>query len=94
MAEKVMCVNKIRDSRGNIVCYMVLSERGIGFGLTADQVKEYIRSGKYDFLNLQIDKAGRLVDKAVKQPVKHTATSAEEISKVYKKLRNSNDNIV
>lgn len=66
---KVMCINKNRDSKGNIVNYMLKDETGNQFIATAQQIKEEIKIGRYEFVNLQIDKAGRLVDKALPKSV-------------------------
>jgi len=66
---KVMCINKNRDSKGNIVDYMLKDETGNQFIATAQQIKEEIKIGRYEFVNLQIDKAGRLVDKALPKSV-------------------------
>lgn len=63
MATKIKCVNKVKDKHGVIKVYQLIDENGNKIEATASQIKEEIRSGRYDFLNLQIDKAGRLVDK-------------------------------
>ena len=65
--EKVLCIEKIRrinDKQMNVY-YTLEFESGRKEIYTAKQAKELVASGKFDFLNLQIDKAGRLVKKAV-----------------------------
>lgn len=67
---RVKCLRKNRDTRGNIVNYHLMDETGHQFFATGQQIKEEMKSGRFEFLNLQIDKAGRLVDKAeVKEPI-------------------------
>ncbi|MBR4981949.1 MAG: hypothetical protein IKY94_05265 [Lachnospiraceae bacterium] len=63
--EKILCINKIRDARGNITSYVLKKENGAEFKATAKQIKAEITAKNYDFVNLQIDKAERLVDKAL-----------------------------
>lgn len=62
---KVKCINKVRDGKRNIVKYQLMDENGNKIEATSKEIKEEIKAGKYEFINLQIDKAGRLVDKAV-----------------------------
>ena len=62
---KVMCLYKNRDNKGNIVDYVLKDETGKQFNATAQQIKFEFQAGRYEFMNLQIDKAGRLVDKAL-----------------------------
>lgn len=61
---KVRCLGKNRDSKGNIVNYNLIDETGHQFQATGKQIKVEMQSGRYEFINLQIDKAGRLIDKA------------------------------
>lgn len=61
---KVKCMNKVRDEKGNIVKYQLMDENGNKIEATSKEIKAEIKAGKYEFINLQIDKAGRLVDKA------------------------------
>ena len=61
---KVKCLGKNRNNKGNIINYNLQDETGRQFQATAQQIKAEIRKGQYEFINLQIDKAGRLVDKA------------------------------
>ncbi|MBR4981948.1 MAG: hypothetical protein IKY94_05260 [Lachnospiraceae bacterium] len=65
--EKVVCVEKIRRINGKQVTmhYTLQFESGRKEVLNAKQVKELVASGRYEFLDLQIDKAGRLVKKAM-----------------------------
>lgn len=66
MRIKVKCESKNRDSKGAIVDYTLVDETGKRFQATGQQIKEEMRAGKYEFVNLQLDKAGRLIDKAEK----------------------------
>ena len=61
---RVKCVGKNRNDKGVIVNYNLVDETGREFQATAQQIKVEIRKGQYQFTNLQIDKAGRLIDKA------------------------------
>lgn len=64
---KVKCIEKNRDDKGIIQNYTLVDEKGNQITANAKQIKYEILRGKYDFINLQIDKAGRLVDKAIKK---------------------------
>ena len=65
--EKVMCIEKVKHVNGKQVTmyYTLQFESGRKGVYTAKQVKELVASGRFGLLNLQIDKAGRLVKKAV-----------------------------
>lgn len=76
---KVKCMNKVRDGKGNIVKYQLMDENGNKIEATSKEIKAEIKAGKYEFINLQIDKAGRLVDKATAKdkPAKTKKTTAK-----------------
>lgn len=76
---KVKCMNKVRDEKGNIVKYQLMDENGNKIEATSKEIKAEIKAGKYEFINLQIDKAGRLVDKATAKdkPAKTKKTTAK-----------------
>lgn len=61
---KVRCLSKNRNNKGVIVSYNLQDETGRQFQATGQQIKEEMRKGQFQFVNLQIDRAGRLVDKA------------------------------
>lgn len=63
---KIACINKIRNEKGVIVKYILEVEDGSRIEATAKQIKEEMRyNNRYDFINLQIDSIGRLVDKKI-----------------------------
>lgn len=67
---RMKCINKVRDNKGNIVKYQLVGDDGSKIEATSKEIKAEMHAGRYEFLNLQIDKAGRLVDKAMaKNPV-------------------------
>lgn len=61
---KVRCMSKNRNDKGNIINYTLQDETGKIFQATAQQIKAEMQGRNFEFTNLQIDKAGRLVDKA------------------------------
>ena len=65
MKVKIKCLKKNRDAKGNIKSYLLQKETGEVFEATGQQIKNEIAANNYEFINLQIDKAGRLIDKAV-----------------------------
>ena len=81
---KVKCMGKNRNDKGVIINYNLVDEAGNKFQATGQQIKNEIQSGRYEFINLQIDKAGRLVDKAVAkvEPVHKKQMKAEQKAKV------------
>lgn len=63
---RIKCVNKVRNSKGNIIKYQLIAEDNSRIEATAEQIKQEMRyNNRYDFINLQIDSAGRLVDKKI-----------------------------
>lgn len=67
---KIRCICKNRNNNGVIISYTLQDETGRIFQATASEIKREIKSKHNQFVNLQIDKAGRLVDKAEEhQPV-------------------------
>ncbi|MBD5508853.1 MAG: hypothetical protein HDR05_12620 [Lachnospiraceae bacterium] len=60
---KIKCINKERDTKGNIKYYNLLREDGIKFQATAKEIKIEMQKNNYEFTNLKIDKLGRLIDK-------------------------------
>lgn len=74
-----ICTKKVRDSRGNIKSYVLQDIRGYCVEMTPADLKRSITVNSVNVLNLQIDKAGRLVDKAMPKldtPVKKTPAPA------------------
>lgn len=61
---RARCVGKERNEKGVIVKYILRSESGDRIETTGKEIKEGIKRGALAVENLQIDKAGRLVDKA------------------------------
>lgn len=60
---KVKCINKVRDGKGAIIKYQLIDEAGNRIEATSKQIKAEMQSGRYEFINLKLDKAGRLIDK-------------------------------
>lgn len=61
---RARCIGKERNEKGVIVKYILRSESGDRIETTGKEIKEGIKRGALAVENLQIDKAGRLVDKA------------------------------
>lgn len=79
---KVMCVNKVRNNRGNIKSYILKDDKGICREMSPTELKEKITSESIEVVNLQIDKAGRLIDKTYKNP--NVAINENKHAKVLK----------
>ena len=62
---KLYCINKVRNSNGKIVEYVIGDEYGDTGNFDKDGVIGLIKDAKYDLTNLQLDSLGRLVDKAI-----------------------------
>lgn len=78
---KAKCISKNRDSKGVIVNYTLQDQNGQKMNVTGQQIKAAITAGQIDIINLQIDKAGRLVDKSVEMCSAHNKNSIESIEK-------------
>ncbi len=79
---RAICINKIRDNRGNIKSYVLKDTKGVCVEMTSADLKRNIAVNSIDVLNLQIDKAGRLVDKAMPKLdtlVKKTPAPVKEV---------------
>lgn len=64
---KVRCINKNRDKNGKIISYTLQFEDDRVIQATSKEIKNEIVAKKYEFVNLQLDKVSRLVDKAEKK---------------------------
>lgn len=57
------CIQKVRNENGTIKAYILQDMYGNMMPVDGKQIKAAIRSGRAEITNLQIDSAGRLVDK-------------------------------
>lgn len=96
---KCKCIEKKRDNKGNIIGYIFKDQNGQVKGFERNMAKQLIKSGKFNCVNLQIDKAGRLVDKAEEkekvQTVRVTPVPCEnrtEAPKTKEELKKERDN--
>lgn len=80
------CINKRRDARGNIVSYDLQLGNGQIINLQSTEVKKYVKSNKLEITNLQIDKAGRLVDKAVEKVQLQKTADNVDLEVMYSRL--------
>lgn len=62
---KSTCISKYRDLKDRIISYEIRDENGFVSIFSSNQLKDLINKGQLIVDNLQIDKAGRLVDKKV-----------------------------
>lgn len=79
---RARCVGKERNEKGVIVKYILKSEKGDRIETTGKEIKEGIKRGALAVANLQIDKAGRLVDKAEEKekPARKVSQKPEQTS--------------
>ena len=77
----VKCTKKNRDTKGNIKSYVLADMQGQTREYTGLDIKNFIRAGRMNVVNLQIDKAGRLVDKAQPKPTAKTPARPQWINK-------------
>lgn len=57
-----ICVAKNRNSKGYIVDYTLVDRKGNKVKMKSSEIKERIRAGQLEVMNLKIDVAGRLID--------------------------------
>lgn len=62
----IKCLKKHRNKNGAIIGYTLQSQSGEIIQATPQQVKAELQGTKYNFTNLQLDKAGRIIDKKSK----------------------------
>lgn len=79
---RVRCIGKQRNEKGVIVKYILKSENGDMIETTGKEIKDGIKRGALAVANLQIDKAGRLVDKAEEKekPARKVSQKPEQTS--------------
>ena len=80
---KVKCISKNRNTKGAIVSYTLQDANGATMNVTGQQIKQAITNGQVEIINLQIDKAGRLIDKPIE---------TSQVPKTYS-VKSSNINI-
>lgn len=66
VAIKLYCLEKHRDKNGAVIEYLMGDERGDTGCFDRKGVIALIKDKKYDVVNLQVDKLGRVVDKEMK----------------------------
>lgn len=77
-------LTKIRDKHNNIVGYTIMDKGGKTINIKADKLKQLIKEGKVEVINLTLTSDNRLVDKAVpsksKQKVKKVERTEQTIN--------------
>ena len=76
---QAMCYKKNRDEKGNIINYVLQDVNGKFTTATGDQIKQAINSGQLFVVNMQIDKAGRLMDRNI-----NSENYSEDIKNYYR----------
>lgn len=71
---KAKCISKNRDNKGTILNYTLQDQNGQRINVTGQQIKQAMQNGQIDVINLQIDKAGRLIDKVIQSKEKQLGT--------------------
>ena len=89
MAINYTCINKNRDNKGKIQTYVLQDDQGNVFEVTGQQIKANMNLKHFNITNLQLDKAGRLVDKAVK--VEQTDNVQKALEVAYQMLLQGRD---
>ena len=79
-AIKLYCLQKRRNASGAVVEYVMGDKMGDTGCFDRKGVVELIKDKKYDVVNLQIDKLGRVVDKEVKDE-KNIISNIDRLSK-------------
>ena len=60
---QAVCIQKNRDDKGNIISYVLMDANAQLKTVSGKEIKQAIRKNKLCVINLQIDKAGRLIDR-------------------------------
>jgi len=77
---KIKCIGKQQDPVSKKNVYLLEDEYGKRISSNANEIKQEIRFGAFDFVNLQIDKAGRLVKKAEEPEKKEQVVTDNEFT--------------
>lgn len=86
----IYCLEKHRNRSGLIIEYIMSDEHGDKGSFDRQGVKQLIKDKKYNVVNLQLDRLGRVVDKAVQNEAKtiqdiSTRSKASGIEAVFDK---------
>ena len=87
MAINVYCTEKIRDKAGRVTEYVMSDESGNVCNFTRKKMVELLKDKNYNVMNLQIDTAGRIVDKAV-------ANEKQTLNKINKRSESTDSNTI
>ena len=79
-------LTKIRDKHNNIVGYTIMDKGGKTINIKADELKQLIKEGKVEVINLTLTSDNRLVDKAA------PSKSKQEVKKVERTEQTINNN--
>lgn len=83
---KAKCISKNRDNNGVIKSYTLQDVNGKTMNVTGQQIKQAITNGQIEIINLQIDRAGRLIDKPVDCKEKTSNISIEQQTEIFIKF--------
>lgn len=83
-ALKLQCVQKIRDGQGNVIEYIISDGHSYTERLDRQGVKRLLKDKRYDVINLQIDKLGRVVEKPLAKSFLENAKMAAIFDSAYK----------
>lgn len=62
---KIYCIDKFRNKRGAVVEYIMGDEFGNSNSFNRSEMVEVLKDSRYVVMNLQLDKLGRIVEKAI-----------------------------
>ena len=80
---KARYILKFKDKQGRITGYRLEDENGLMKDFKSEDIKQNIRSGKLEIINLKLTTDNRLIDRKEKAPVK-TKTTPNKPVKHYK----------
>ena len=71
------CIEKIRDKNNNIIGYKIVDKNKNAVAVKSDRLKEVIRSGQLEVINLALTSDNRIIDKKPDIPSKSIPTHSK-----------------
>lgn len=84
MAIQAKYINKVRDKNNNIIGYTIMDGKGRTINIQSNELKQSIKLGKLELINLTLTKDNRLVDKGKQGNKSEKQVEKRKITDIYK----------
>ena len=85
---KVKCIQKFKDKKNTIIGYRIIDQNGNTTDISSESLKQAIKQGELEVINLTLTSDNRLIDKAITQtPTQQTPQEIIDIDKMLLRLK-------